>query len=136
MTEGQSYDVFLSYSMRDKEWVSAFADSLRTADVRAWFDVSSLTPGDRWQDKIQEALRASKTLIVILSSHSIDSPWIFFELGAAIADKKRIIPIVTEDIGIERIPILLRQFQFLRETSPAKAGEYVAKLLKMSTTSV
>ena len=129
MAERHSYDVFLSYSMKDRDWVSAFAESLRGSGVRAWFDASDIAPGDRWQDRIQEALRDSKFLVVILTSHTIDSPWTFFELGAAVADRKKIIPIITEEVDLDRIPSLLRQFQFLKEPSPAEAGKRVAAVI-------
>jgi TIR domain len=127
MTE--PYDVFLSYSMADREWAAAFAQSLEESGVRVWFDVSSIAPGERWQDRIQDALRASKVLVVVLSSASIESPWTFFELGAAVADKKRIIPVIANDVQIERIPSLLRQFQFLRESSPLAAGKRIAEVI-------
>ena len=83
---------------KDKPWVSEFASALRDAGVKAWFDVSELAPGERWKDRIQEALSDSSTLIIILSPNSVDSPWTFFELGAAVADRKRIIPVVTGDV--------------------------------------
>ena len=130
MTKSDSYDVFLSYSFKDRDWVSAFAESLRSAGVKAWFAESDLAPGDRWQDRIQEALRTSRNLVVILSSHSLDSPWTFFELGAAVADGKRIIPVITEEVGPKQIPSVLRQFQFLKEVSPAEAGRRVAQVIE------
>ncbi len=111
MSSSRKYDVFLSYSMKDREWVSEFANALREAGVATWFDVAALTPGTRWQDEIQAALRASRTLVVVLSPNSIDSPWIFFEVGAAVADQQRIIPVLTEDLDVPRIPVLLQQFQ-------------------------
>jgi hypothetical protein len=42
--------------------------------------------------------------VVIPSENSIDSPWIFFEFGAAIADMKQIIPVLFGDIESKRIP--------------------------------
>jgi hypothetical protein len=41
-----------------------------------------------------------------------------FELGAALIDKKRIIPVVTGDVDLVKIPMLVRQFQLLEESSP------------------
>jgi hypothetical protein len=130
MTEKPSYKVFLSYSSKDKKWVSAFTDSLQSAGVTTWFDASALAPGERWQDRIQEALRDSRYLVIILTSHSIHNPWTFFEVGAAVADEKTIIPVVTEDVQLERIPSLLRQFQFLKEASPAEAAKRVAEVIE------
>lgn len=129
MTEKQSYDVFLSYSPQDRKWASAFADSLKGAGVRLW-DAYDLVPGDRWQERIEEALRASRALVLILSSHSVDSRWTFFELGAALADGKRIIPVLAGDLQLNDLSPLLRQFQILTESSPAEAGKRVAQAIE------
>lgn len=133
MTEKRTYEVFLSYSSRDRAWVSEFAAALRDAGVKSWFDVSDLAPGERWQERIQEALRDSNTLVVILSPNSVESPWTFFELGAAVADRKRIIPVLTEDVEVTHVPLLLKQFQFLKEESPREAGKRVAEVLEKAS---
>ena len=130
MTELRPYDVFLSYSKKDRDWVAAFTESLQDSGVSGWFDASSLAPGERWEDRIQEALRDSKFLVVILSQDLIESPWTFFELGAAVADKKRIIPVFTKDVELDRLPSVLRKFQALRESSPLEAGKRVAEVIK------
>ena len=131
MTEKRDYDIFLSYSHKDKPWVSEFVATLKKAGIKAWFDQSEIAPGERWQEKIQQALRDSKTLVVILSQNNIESPWTFFELGAAVADHKRIIPIATDDFDLRKLPLLLRQYQFLKESSPQEAGKRVAEVLEV-----
>ena len=80
-------------------------------------DVADLTLDECWQDKHQDALRESSALIIILSLNNIDSPWISFELSAAVSDKKKIIPVLLDDIDCDRVPLPLRQFQVLREQS-------------------
>ena|SRR6266568_5699825 len=129
MPEQKEYDVFLSYSTKDSAWASEFADALSQAGLHGWFDVAALPPGERRQEKIQAALRASKTLVLILSPQSVESPWTFFQLGAALADQKRIIPVVTGDVELTKMPMLLRQFQFLKESSPRQAGIRVAEAI-------
>jgi hypothetical protein len=130
MPEKPSYDVFLSYSPQDKEWVSSFAAALREHGVRTWFDVHDLAPGERWQEKIQDALRESRALIVVLSPDSVRSPSTFFELGAAVADRKRIIPVLRGDIEPTSVPAPLSRFQFLKEASPVAAGKRVAEVIE------
>jgi hypothetical protein len=124
------YNVFLSYSFKDKPWVAEFSSALREAGIQYWFDVADLLPGDRWRDEIQVALRQSTILIVILSRNSTENPWTFFELGAAVADKKKIIPVLTEDVELKRLGPLLSQFQFLKESSPKEAGRLVAQAIE------
>jgi hypothetical protein len=128
MAEMKKYDVFLSYSHKDRPWVSQFVESLREAGLTV-FDNADILPGERWDVQIQEVLRESTNLIVVLSPNSVESPWTFFELGAAVADNKRIVPVLTQDMDIENIPTSLRRFQFLKEPSPLEAGERVAQVV-------
>jgi hypothetical protein len=69
-------------------------------------------------------------MVVILSANSMKSPWIFFELGAAFAGNKKIIPVVIDDIAHERLPLPLTRYQYLREKSPVEAGKEVARVLE------
>lgn len=129
MTDKRRYDVFLSYSFQDQDWVREFESALSESGVEVFFDATQLAPGDRWQERIEEALRESSTLVVVVSPSTFRSTWTFFELGAALAGNKRIIPIVTEAVDVTEIPPLLMQFQFLRESSPRAAGIRVAEVL-------
>jgi hypothetical protein len=74
-------------------WVRKFTDALTTR----WFDAHEILPGDRWQDKIEKALRQSRVLIMAITPESVQRPWTFFELGAALADGKRIVPVLSEE---------------------------------------
>ena len=104
-----------------------FTDALTAAGITAWFDAHELLPGDRWQDKIEKALRQSRVLIMVITPESVRRPWTFFELGAALADGKRIVPVLAEGVDPGDIPALVRQFQFVREKSPEAAAKRVAE---------
>lgn len=126
MAEKRKYDVFLSYATQDRPWVSEFSAALRHAGVSDWFDAHQLKPGERWQEAIEEALRESKVLVVVVSPHSFQNPWTFFELGAAVGGDKRIIPVIASDVNWNELPPLIKQFQFVREPNPAQAARVVA----------
>lgn len=126
MADPQHYDVFLSYTAHDVPWVQAFASALRRSGVKG-FDAHEIKPGDRWQNRVEEALRESRTLVMVLTSDSVSRPWTFFELGAAIADGKRIVPVLAGDFDESNLPALVRQYQFVREPSPEEAARKVAE---------
>lgn len=128
MAKTQAPDVFLSYASKDRLWVAEFVSALHEFGIQA-FDVAELSPGVRWKEQIEKALRESNTFIVILSANSVDSPWIFFEIGAAVADKKTIIPVITEDVDMRQLPPLLKEYQFVKEATPHEAGKRIAESL-------
>lgn len=129
INEKEHYDVFLSYSHNDSAWVKEFVTTLKSAGITTWFDADDIKPGDNWQSAIQQALRESNTLVLVLSKNNVNSPWTFFELGAAVADKKRIIPVLAGDLDISQIPLLVRNFQMLHTQSPSEAGKKVAEAI-------
>src|SRR6266508_5061177 len=98
------YDVFLSYSSASQPWVRQFTDALTASGITTWFDAHDILPGERWRDQIAKALRQSRVLIMVLTPESVQRPCTFFELGAALADKKRIVPVLSEDVDPSDIP--------------------------------
>ncbi len=119
--------IFLSYSHADRDWVDQFVHSLTNRQIDVWYDMQDIKAGDRWEELIQEALRKSSILVAILSKSSVDRPWMFFELGAAVADGKRVIPVLIGDLNIRDLPSLLTKFQAVTTEDPNKAGEIVAE---------
>ena len=130
----QRFDVFLSYSSVSQPWVRKFTQALAKSGITNWFDAHDILPGERWRDQIETALRQSRVLIVILTPESVQRPWTFFELGAALADGKRIVPVLTGDLDPADVPAVMRQFQFVREASPEAAATRVAEAVVRETT--
>jgi hypothetical protein len=129
MAEKQKYDVFLSYNMQDRSWVTEFSSALRSAGVTRWFDAHELKAGERWQEAIEGALRDSRVLVLVITPNSFSRPWTFFELGAAVAGHKRIIPVISGDVDLNSLPALVRKFQFVKESSPVEAAKRVAEAI-------
>lgn len=120
---------FLSYSSNDRLWAEQLAIALEKEGIDAWTG-RDIQPGKNWMDEIQSVLRASNTYILLLSSESIKSSWVSFELGAAVGGNKRIIPIVIDDIGNEQLPLSVTKYQYLHESSPVSAAKAIVKAVQ------
>jgi hypothetical protein len=127
MTQRSKPDIFLAYAKPDRAWAEQFQAALQASGVDVWFDEAEIQPGDEWQQPLEFALRESKTLVLILTPDSISDPWTLFELGAAIGDHKRIIPIVAKEFDRRNTPPLIGRYQFLEESSPLEAARRVAE---------
>ncbi len=126
MPRHASPDVFLAYARPDRPWAERLNDALRAAGVHAWLDAAEIRPGDAWKEPMEKALRESKTMVFILTPRSVSDPWILFELGAAVAGHKRIIPVVAEDFDRRETPPFIGRYQFLEAASPEEAARRVA----------
>jgi formylglycine-generating enzyme required for sulfatase activity len=86
--------VFISYSRKDLSFVEHLAADLKKAGLNVWYDVSGISGGSRWRAEIENAIRLSKYLIVILSPDSIESDWVEREFLFASNLKRKIIPVM------------------------------------------
>lgn len=75
--------VFLSHSHADKPFARKVAASLRTAGHGVWIDEAEINIGDSLVEKIRDGLDQVDFVAAILSSASIDSPWVTRELDIA-----------------------------------------------------
>jgi hypothetical protein len=95
------FDIFLSHSKHDGEWVVALKDALESRRVSVWFDEQQLIPGDLWVDGLEHGLRQSRSLGLVVSPSAIASPWVKEEYTRALilsnqvdaARRVRLIPI-------------------------------------------
>ncbi len=86
------YDVFLSYSRADTERVGPLRDELRRMGYRVFFDVQSIDPGEKWKDRLDRSIRASRTLVLCWSERTRGSEYITFEYSRAEALHKPVLP--------------------------------------------
>jgi WD40 repeat protein len=97
-------DTFISYSRRDIDFVRRLHDALQRAGRDAWVDWEGIPPSAEWMKEIHTAIDAADTFLVVLSSHSAASDVCSKEVLHAAANKKRLIPIVCEDIDPSQVP--------------------------------
>lgn len=69
------FDVFLSYSSKDKEKVHALAERLKKDGLRVWLDAWAIQPGDSIPLKIQKGLERSRVLLMCMSPAYFASDW-------------------------------------------------------------
>jgi hypothetical protein len=127
MTDSPQCDVFLSYSSGDSPWVREFATALRDTGLTGWFDAPI---GDDWPDPMEPALRTSRALVLVLTPDSANQPWTLFQIGAAIADDKQIVPVLPEEMAPSEFPRFVRKYPFVQESSPRVAAQKVADALQ------
>lgn len=74
---------FLSYSHRDEAFASQLVARLRSEGVRVWFAAEDLNPGQKIHEEVGKAIDNFDRLVVVLSEHSMRSPWVQSEVRKA-----------------------------------------------------
>jgi hypothetical protein len=57
--------------------------------VRCWFAPEDLKIGDKFQERIEESILRCEKLLVVLSTDSVNSPWVEREVQAAVEKELR-----------------------------------------------
>ncbi len=97
--------VFISHSLEDKEYAFLIADRLHKANHQVWDYELTLRAGDNFLQKINEGLKGTDALIVIVSKHSLRLKRVLREFSAlALGDLSskscRIIPVLVDNSSV------------------------------------
>ena len=127
------HGVFLSHTSADKPFVRQLRNDLMARGVpRAWIDEAEIDIGDSLIAKIEEGMKLSRFIGVVLSSKSITAPWVKKELDVAMNREIASGEVVVLPLLYERceIPEFLKGKLYADFTDPANYEPMLAKLLR------
>jgi hypothetical protein len=117
--------IFISHSLADEPWVREFTELLRRQGYDVPVDYHTAPLGDSLAEKLEDGLRKSSVIVLLVTQESVKKPNFFFEMGAAIGMGKRLVPVVSTDVDPEELPAPLRERQYLVKATPeATAQEF------------
>lgn len=73
------YDVFISYSSKDKAIVREIAERLRKDGIKVWFDEWEIEHRDDRFSKTEEGLEHSRVMVLCLSTNAFTYDWVRLE---------------------------------------------------------
>ena len=111
--------VFFSYARADAEFVLKLANDLRAAGISLWIDQLDIPAGERWDSAVENALKASPYLLVVLSPASVDSQNVMDEVAFALENKKKVVPVLCTHCAI---PFRLQRLQYADFTATYNNG--------------
>jgi hypothetical protein len=100
------YRVFASHSEPDRAIVHAIRDATRPFGITVYSYDQDPQAGESLREKLLYEIEESDVLVAILTRASISSPVVNQEIGAAVNDGKRVIPIVEKGVRTDRFSFL------------------------------
>jgi TolB-like protein/tetratricopeptide (TPR) repeat protein len=96
-TAGSNRDAFLSYASRDGEVALRVCALLESAGISVWMAPRDVPGGANYADAIVRAINGCRTLLVILSAHSVSSAHVGKEIERASSKRRPIVAIRLDD---------------------------------------
>jgi hypothetical protein len=137
MPDEFAYDVFLSYSAKDKAVVRDVAKRLKKEGLRVWFDEWVLKPGDSIPAKIEEGLERSRVLVLCMSANAFGSDWAQLESSTfrfrdPLNKERRFVP-----LRLDNTPIKGSLAQFLHiDWHSTDAEEQCVRILEICRSAI
>jgi serine/threonine protein kinase len=102
--------IFISYARSDAEYVIVLAKRLRALGVQVWSDLD-ITTGSPWDNSVEQALRDTDKMLLILSPEAVRSENVRDEWSRFLQDGKPVLPFMLKEC---EVPYRLARLQHLR----------------------
>jgi hypothetical protein len=94
-----AFDVFISYSSKDKTVADAVCARLESAGIRCWIAPRDIVAGTSYGESIIEAIHVAKVMVLVFSSNANTSGHIPKEVERAVSNGLAILPFRIEDVA-------------------------------------
>ncbi len=125
--------VFISYSRKDQAFVRTLDSALKQHNLDTWVDWEGIPPSADWRAEIYAAIDAADTVVFVVSPDSVSSEVCQEEVSHAVADNKRIVPVVCRPVDPNAAPEAVRRLNWLFFTS-ADFDNSLSQLVQTLTT--
>ena len=139
----ETYDIFISYSSKDRQIVHQYAKYLESLGYRVWYDVKGLYTGVEFSQEIVTAIENSRLFVYFSSANANKSEWTQGEVHTAKKFKKQILPVRLDDADYDKsIMLVLLPLQYVEckngvnKDSLERLAVGIGKYIKPSITPV
>lgn len=110
--------IFISYDHEDSDFAELLDGRLAKAGHDTRMDVDILNAGEDWRDKLDQALKASDVLVVIITPEARASEYVTYEWAFALGAGIRVIPVELRDAGFHPRLKVLQRIDFTNKQRP------------------
>jgi sugar lactone lactonase YvrE len=125
--------VFLAAADTDEAIKDKIKKTLLCESITVWTNKTDIKTGTAFPEAINQGIEGADNFVYLISLDSLKSEYCQQELNQALANNKRIIPLLIENIDLDLISLRLKKLQFIDFTEAENAEKYrlsVDKLLQ------
>jgi WD40 repeat protein len=126
----QRANVFISYAREDEEFVRRLHDALAADDRHVWVDRQELYPTETYMKVVRDAIDEADAFLFVLSPDSVASASCKEELDHAVAQNKRLVPVVRRTVKDATVPRQMRPIQWVFARQEDDFAAAVSKILR------
>jgi tetratricopeptide (TPR) repeat protein len=104
--------IFISHTSKDDAFVQELREALESQGLDLWVDSRRLAGGDELEPEIEKAIEQARHFIAVISTNTINSPWVRKEIQKALEVKEtrtdedyRVIPLLLNGIEPAALPL-------------------------------
>ncbi|MDF5732661.1 MAG: TIR domain-containing protein [Rhizonema sp. PD38] len=127
-------EVFLSYSEKERAFMEKIKATLMRESFTVWTNKTDIYSGSDFEEAIYRGIEEADNFVYLMSTASLESEFCQKELSYAFSVEKRIIPLLVEEMDLEKVPLELRALQFINFADHEEEKKYQAdaeKLIKV-----
>ena len=109
--------VFVSYKHEESYFVELLKYKIKEANFEPWMD-GRLRVGEDWRAEIDQAIKNSLALIVILTPEAVESKYVTYEWAFALGADVKVIPVVFKRTPLHPRLEALQWLDFTNHASP------------------
>ena len=101
-----AYRIFLGHGNSDGKWAESIYNIGKDLGIDVYCFNNDIQPGEVSATKLQEAIRDSNEVVILITLKSVDSQYVNQEIGYGLRDKRIITPVVQIGIPEEKLAML------------------------------
>lgn len=109
--------IFVSYKHNERDFAEALIEQLQAANFNIWLDTEQLRAGENWRESINDAIKESFAMIVVITPDAKISEFVTYEWAFAQGAGIKVIPIM---LSPTKLHPQLEMLQYLDFTDRAR----------------
>ena len=122
--------VFISYSLKDREFARKLHAALQEVNRDSWIDWRDIPPTATWLHEIFAGIESAENFLFIISPDSIASESCLKEVAHAAKNNKRLIPLLWRTVTLKELPPPLADIQSIPFSDADRFNESFEILLR------